>query len=65
MWQLMRYIAQQIRALGGEDVYKQYGQQMIDSIKANCTENFGTEIVRYPEDEEIIEVINYFKHIKE
>lgn len=65
MWHLMRYVAQQIRALGGEDVYKQYGQQMIDSIVSKCTENFGMEIVRYPEDEEIIEVINYFKHIKE
>ena len=64
MWHLMRYIAQRIRVLGGEDVYKQYGQQMIDNIKANCTENFGTEITRYPDDEEIIESINYFKQIK-
>ena len=63
MWHLMRYIAQQIRVLGGEDVYKQYGQQMIDSIKANCTENFGTEITRYPEDEEIVEVINAYRNL--
>ena len=65
MWHLMCYTSQKIRNLGGAEIYTKYGQQMIDSIVAKCTENFGTKIVRYPEDEEIIEVINYFKQIKE
>lgn len=63
MWILMGYIRQQIGKLGGEELYKHYGQQMINSVVNKCTENFGTEIVRYPEDEEIAEVIMHFRRL--
>lgn len=55
-WIFCMYIAQQIKKIAGKEVYEKYGQKIIDSITARCEENF--EIVRYPEDDEILEVIN-------
>lgn len=39
----------------GEEVYKQIGQQVIDALINLCSENF--EIVRFPEDEEVLDMI--------
>lgn len=65
MWHLMGYIKQQIHKLGGSEVYQQYGQPMVDYVVDKCTMHFGTAIVKYPDDEEIIETINYFSNKKQ
>ena len=66
-WHWMCCTARDIERLGGEEVYKQYGQQILDYLKSQCSENW--EIVRYPEDEEVVKAINeiveYYNHIKE
>ena len=61
MWGFYQCIVQDIKRLGGEEFYKVFGQEMLDYIAAPCTEDFGTEVVRYPGDEEVVEAINYFR----
>ena len=55
-WNFCMYVAQQIEKIAGKEFYKRHGKEVIDIIMAKCEYNF--EIVRYPEDEEIVEVIN-------
>lgn len=58
-WHFYAYVSQQIKDFGYETLYKQNGQALLDRLANRCEENF--EIVRWPEDEEILEVIKEFK----
>ena len=54
MW--MYGLARDIERLAGKEVYKQYGQEIIDCLKRVCREDDWE--LRSPADEEIIEVVN-------
>lgn len=54
MW--MHGLSRDIERLVGKEVYNQYGQEILDCLKRDCSEHW--DIVRYPDDEEIIAVAN-------
>lgn len=58
-WNFCSCVAQDIKRLAGEEFYKQYGQYVIDCVMTRCSE--GLDIVRYPEDEEVLKVIELCK----
>ena len=55
-WHFCIYVAQQIELLYGPDIYHACGQDAIDILMTWCEENF--EVIRYPDDDEIVEVID-------
>lgn len=54
-WNFCRALRQDIIDLTDEDTYDAYGQDVMAILECLCSENF--EIVRYPSEEEILEVI--------
>ena len=54
-WNFYRALQQDIIDLTDEDTYHAYGQDVMAVLECLCSENF--EIVRYPSEEEILEVI--------
>ena len=54
-WGFYMGLKQDIIQLAGQDVYDAYGQDVMAILECLCTENF--EIVRYPNEEEILNVI--------
>lgn len=54
-WNFCQYVAQQIEEIAGEEFYKKHGQEVLGLLMIQCEENF--DIVRYPEDEEILILI--------
>ena len=55
-WSFYMDMSNDIRRLAGDEVYDKIGQDVMDTLLARCSSNF--EIIRYPDDEEIIAVIN-------
>ena len=56
-WNFCSCVAQDIKKFVGEEIYKQFGQEIIDYLMSKCSEDF--DIVRYPDDEEVIKAIKY------
>lgn len=54
-WNFYRALQQDIINLTDEDTYHAYGQDVMAVLECMCSENF--EIVRYPSEEDILEVI--------
>lgn len=55
-WSFYMGLSNDIRRLAGDEVYDKIGQDVMDTLLARCSEHF--EVVRYPDDEEILEVIS-------
>lgn len=54
-WNFYKVLQQDIIDLTDEDTYHTYGQDVMAVLECLCSENF--EIVRYPSEEEILEII--------
>lgn len=54
-WSFYMGISNDIRRLAGDEIYDKIGQVAMDTLLARCSN--GAEIVRYPDDEEIFEII--------
>ena len=54
MW--MHGLARDIEKLAGKEVYDKYGQEILDCLERDCWEH--GELVRNPDDEEIMAVVN-------
>jgi hypothetical protein len=57
----MRYIAQEIRERESEEFYNQYAQKIIDHFKSKLTNPITSEVERYPEESEIVAMIEEYK----
>ena len=55
-WSFYMGLSNDIRRLAGDEGYDKIGQDIMDTLLARCSEHF--EVVRYPDDEEILEAIN-------
>jgi hypothetical protein len=53
MW--MYGLARDIERLAGVEIYKKYGQEIMECLKRDCSENW--RVVRYPDDQEILDTI--------
>lgn len=58
MW--MYAVARDIERLAGKEFYREYGQEVIDSLKDEFCPDSSVE-EEWPEDEEIVAVINEVK----
>lgn len=54
-WSFYMAMSNDIRRLAGDAVYDKIGKDVMDTLLARCFEHF--EVVRYPDDEEILAVI--------
>ena len=54
-WGFYMGLSNDIRRLAGDEVYDKIGQDVMDTLLARCSSN--CKIVRYPDDEEILEAI--------
>lgn len=61
MW--MYGLARDIERLAGKEIYNKYGQEIIECLKQDCSENWV--VVRSPDDQEILDtiedVVNFYE----